>query len=992
MKKGIALGFNKGGYLLVPVALLTGIVVSIFLFLLLRGQERQSMLFDFNMRANTRIADIRDTIQDNLDLLSSIAGFYDSSQDVERLEFRKFVNRMLINHPDIKAVMWIPRITDVELKTYEEAILKDGLSDFKIQEFDASHNLVEMAERKEYFPVYYVEPFEANKVILGVDFNTDAIHRKAMEQAASSGLMSVTERIKFIRRLDEYGCKVFVPIYRKDAPIDTPQERRENLAGFLAMLLDFREMVNFALANKPLISMDTYIYDEDSPSGSSERLLYYHIARTRTNSPNPVSEDDNRFALGLKKSETLNVGGRIWKIMCRPAPRFFEVHKNWQSWFVFAIGLLLTAVLVRNLFLVLSRTAKIESLVQERTEELRKSEEHFRTLVGNIAGVIYRCVNDEQWTMDFVSDAIMDISGYPASDFIQNKIRSYASIIYPEDREMVNSVIQGAVSKKAPYIIEYRIMHANKSIVWVYEKGQGIFSSQGALLYLDGAIFDITERKKAQDKITSAAREWSITFDSMADGVSIHSVNFEILNANTALCKILGKPKEEIVGKKCYEIFHGKNHPVMGCPIEETKNTHERGQVELFEPTINRWLAVSVSPIFNEHGEITKVIHVIRDITENKHAEEELQRINQELQKLDQLKSEFVSVVSHELRTPISIIKEGISQILDGLHGAITEGQKKFLSIAVNNIDRLAGIINDLLDISKIESGKIQLNRELTDMVGLAESIILGFEAKAKAKGLEIKKDLPKEKVSLYIDKNKIIQAITNLVGNAIKFTAKGSILISIIDKPDLVECRIIDTGIGIAKENLPKVFNKFEQFARNVGTSGEKGTGLGLSIVKGIIELHKGTIWVESELGQGTKFIFSIPKYTVKELTQERIATTVKNAIKEQSVISSINLDIIAKALGKDRLDAISHNMEGMIKEALRLNTDMIINKGNAILILLPAVRKEDALIILGRVKQIIDEYLYKDNLAKEVEIKPSLYSFPEDAKTKEELLSKIT
>ena len=240
---------------------------------------------------------------------------------------------------------------------------------------------------------------------------------------------------------------------------------------------------------------------------------------------------------------------------------------------------------------------------------------------------------------------------------------------------------------------------------------------------------------------------------------------------------------------------------------------------------------------------------------------EELENKNRELFKLDNLKSEFVSVVSHELRTPLSIIKEGVSLVLDGVIGEISPTQNKVLATSRNNIDRLSRIINSLLDISKIESGKVELKKKAVDLKVLIKNVVVLFETKARERGLEIKVSLPpEEKLNLCLDEDRIIQVFTNLIGNSLKFTERGYIGISVVDKGSEFEFTVSDTGIGISAEDLPKVFRKFMQFGRVAG-NGEKGTGLGLSIAKGLIELHDGRIWVESEPGKGSKFIFTLPK-----------------------------------------------------------------------------------------------------------------------------------
>jgi signal transduction histidine kinase len=239
-------------------------------------------------------------------------------------------------------------------------------------------------------------------------------------------------------------------------------------------------------------------------------------------------------------------------------------------------------------------------------------------------------------------------------------------------------------------------------------------------------------------------------------------------------------------------------------------------------------------------------------------AKKEMEKANKELQKLDQLKSDFVSTVSHELRTPLSITKEALSLVLDRIPGEINEKQSTILNTAKSNIDRLANIINELLDISKIEAGKVEIKRKLLDIVAIVKQVVSGFEEQAKEKNLKLKTDFSASEIEIYADPDKMIQIFTNLVNNAIKFTEKGSIEISVKELEGKIECAVSDTGIGISQDNLPKVFDKFQQFGRVIG-SGERGTGLGLSIVKGLVDTHKGNIRVESQLGKGTKFTFTL-------------------------------------------------------------------------------------------------------------------------------------
>lgn len=243
----------------------------------------------------------------------------------------------------------------------------------------------------------------------------------------------------------------------------------------------------------------------------------------------------------------------------------------------------------------------------------------------------------------------------------------------------------------------------------------------------------------------------------------------------------------------------------------------------------------------------------------------ELENKNKQLEKLDQLKDDFVNIVSHELRTPLTVVRESINQIADGLFGEINEQQKKYLNNSLTHIDRLINIINDLLDISKMEKGKFEIFKEKVNIIELIEDVVFNFTPQVQKKGLQIKFDAPPQKINVLADKQKIIQVMINLIGNAYKFTQKGYIEISVAEEETTVKCSVKDTGIGIAPEDLPKLFSKFDQIGRQLGP-GMKGTGLGLVITKEIIERQGGEIHVESIPQEGTKFIFTLPKYKIPE------------------------------------------------------------------------------------------------------------------------------
>ena len=238
----------------------------------------------------------------------------------------------------------------------------------------------------------------------------------------------------------------------------------------------------------------------------------------------------------------------------------------------------------------------------------------------------------------------------------------------------------------------------------------------------------------------------------------------------------------------------------------------------------------------------------------------QLEKANRELKTLDRLKSAFVDSVSHDIRSPLNSVRESIALILDGVVNPVEEKGKKVLEIAQRSIERLTKMINDLLDFSKLERGKMRLYIEPCDIQVLVDESIATLKSLADKKKINLqfkpKEDFPK----VSCDGDRLVQVFTNLIGNAIKFTPEqGTISVDteVIDSG--VKVTVADTGSGIKQEDLERIFERFEQ-VKGTDSGGIKGTGLGLAICRELVKLHQGEIWAESELGKGSRFIVSLP------------------------------------------------------------------------------------------------------------------------------------
>jgi signal transduction histidine kinase len=284
--------------------------------------------------------------------------------------------------------------------------------------------------------------------------------------------------------------------------------------------------------------------------------------------------------------------------------------------------------------------------------------------------------------------------------------------------------------------------------------------------------------------------------------------------------------------------------------------------------------------------------HLIENLTQKSL---ELERANQELKRLDQLKSTFISSVSHELRTPLTVIKEFISLMLEGHLGPVTEDQKEYLGISQKNILRLTNLIENLLDFSRIESGKgLRFRFEPVRLAEVVDEISLSFSQQLNEKNITLENRLDPDGPLVLVDRNRIAEVFVNLIGNGIKFTPSGGKITvdsrGLTEKRDYLKVIVSDTGVGIASEDLPQVFDRFYQGQRTQHGIVE-GTGLGLAITKEILEGHRGIIQAESRFGSGASFLFTLPLFGGKAIFSLLIQLMQEEADKDQVPLSFLQV-----------------------------------------------------------------------------------------------------
>lgn len=370
---------------------------------------------------------------------------------------------------------------------------------------------------------------------------------------------------------------------------------------------------------------------------------------------------------------------------------------------------------------------------------------------------------------------------------------------------------------------------------------------------------------------------------------------------------------------------------------------------------------------------------------------DEFEVANEKLKKLDKVKTDFVSTVAHELRTPLAVIKEGVSLILEKVSGDINDKQQEILSMTKTNVDRLGRIINDLLDISRIEAGRMDLKLEQIDFTKLVKEAYTRWKLESDKKDQNFTISVPSYSVNLHADADKMNQILNNLISNAVKYTpTKGYIEINLKDLKDEIVVSVKDRGYGIDKEDLPKLFEKFQRFGSHV-QSGSKGTGLGLAITKELVDMHHGKIEVETKLNKGSTFALRLPKAT----REKYLSYLIEDVAKRRGNMSLINVKVLnfssvkekhGLELSRDFLKSIERKLGGV----LRRGVNTFIGEDGSILITLVDTSKSDVVNVKERIQKAIDEFLKSCEPAslQHTKIVLGVATYPDDAETSEELL----
>ncbi|WP_440951579.1 PAS domain S-box protein [Methanococcoides sp. FTZ1] len=491
--------------------------------------------------------------------------------------------------------------------------------------------------------------------------------------------------------------------------------------------------------------------------------------------------------------------------------------------------------------------------------ELMKKEKELKSIYRNSPVVAFLRNSKNGFPLEYISENISQF-GYSAEDLMSHKVL-YEDLIHPWDLDDYFMTFSECIKNgNTEFTKEYRILDREANTRWVTETSLIEKDSSGKPARFQGIIVDITDRKLAEEALKKSEHKFKALFENTNDPVILYDLDGNIFEVNSKACEYLGYSREALLEMNIKETYSPDCAANFGKRVAEVC----RKESCIFEMVTLRKdgseIPVEMSSQLMEYDGIPAILSISRNISQHKMIEKALLDAKNEAEAANRSKSEFLTNMSHELRTPLNSVIGFSDILLNNEAGYLTEKQMKYISNISKSGKHLLSLINDILDLSKIEAGKMELQHEKFRFREVLDDVRSIVSSLAEKKHICLSTSIEAEDICIKADRLKVTQVLFNLVSNAIKFTPEGgSVMIRAEKEAETLVIKVEDTGIGIPESAQCDLFKPFSQLDASANRQ-FGGTGLGLSLAKKLVRLHGGEIWVESEAGNGSVFGFSVP------------------------------------------------------------------------------------------------------------------------------------
>ncbi len=528
----------------------------------------------------------------------------------------------------------------------------------------------------------------------------------------------------------------------------------------------------------------------------------------------------------------------------------------------------------------------LEILLHDRQQAeiaLRQSEQRYQKLSDNIPGVIYqfRIGADGSISYPYMSSGSWELFQLTPT-VVMADASCAIELIHPDDVLEFQKLVAESAQNMTPKLWEGRAILPSGEIKWIKSVSRPELQSDGAMIW-DGVMLDVTERKQAEIDLLASKQFLQTVIDSFPLYIFWKDRNSVYLGGNQKFVTSTGlKDSIDLIGKNDYDLHweSAESAAYRNDDLEVIES--EIAKLGIIETQVQldgslRWIETNKVPLRSPEGQVMGLVGTYQDVTERQQAQFDVNLTNErleltvaELQQATRLKDEFLATMSHELRTPLNAILGMAEALQEEIFGSINSRQLNAISTIEQSGEHLLSLINDILDVSKIAAGKLELNITQVSLPELCKSSLMLVKQQALDKQIQIDTHLPQDLEPISIDERRMRQVLINLLNNAVKFTPTGgTVTLTVRIEPIEISAQtagyaicfaVSDTGIGIASADLTKLFQPFIQIDSSLSRKYE-GTGLGLVLVKQIVELHGGDVTIDSEVGRGSCFTAIIPQ-----------------------------------------------------------------------------------------------------------------------------------
>ncbi len=820
-----------------------------------RSAENQSK-GDFVSDGNDTQDKIFDVLHSDIQLLQSAAAYFTAEDSVTRSEWHEFVEHSKIDKAQNNAlgVGYSMIISKSEIKQHIQKIKKEGFPAYTIKP---------AGERPFYTTVIYLEPFSGtNLKVFGYDNLTDPVRRKAIEMARDSNMITLTGKVLLLQQADknsQTGILMFAPVYKKGMAINTIEQRRAAIKGWVYAAYRMNDLMQNAFRFWSLIKDDKIhlkIYDDSI----SARSLMYENDKSRTLNSKNVGEFSNL--------DPISFNGVKWIF------QFTQPHQKTFFTDTFVLvnllgGLVISLILFLLMLSLYSSGDRARQMAAHLTIELKENKERLE--------LVLKGSNDAPWDWDLLTQTPYYYPqwwsqlGYVADEFLYEGNDPWRKLVHPEDIGNTDRLFKTALdSDEEGYEIEYRLLHKNGNYLTMLSRGFITRDANGVPVRVSGSDRDLTERKRAENALRLSEEKFRLITENVIDVIWVLNYNQKRFTyISPSVLNLHGFTVEEAMDQGVNFFKPGNSdlkQLIDSIPEHikialEPKNTDKSFLSQIQLPCKNGdfiWVEISTRYRINSDGEI-EILGVTRDIEERKRLDDKILEQNQQLTELNATKDKFFSIIAHDLRNPFNTILGFSELLLNNIDKIDHEKIVKYVTTIHSTGKNTYKLLENLLEWSRSQTGSIEFNPENLVIEKLISDVIDLSENSSKSKNITISCEIS-DSIIAFADHNMVLTVLRNLVSNAIKFTNRNGIIqLKAIRQNNKVQITVSDSGIGIDDKRKKNLFGINEKEITS-GTENEQGTGLGLVLCQEFITKHKEKIWIESQVGRGSDFIFTLP------------------------------------------------------------------------------------------------------------------------------------